>query len=317
TSTYEVQYRLFADPKAVEEITATLDRLGDSLVVAKVEESIWNVHVHVAAANIGTAIETAIELGRPSEISVTRFADQLPDRLETTPPAILVASSGEGIAGIFRAEGVFVLDSSRVSGSPFGAEEILTAIRATGAGAVIMLADSKPITDGAAESDQALSGSSLQAAVNTAREEGIVVAVIPIHSPVQALAAVAVHDPLRRFEDNVINLAETAAATRWAQIAVADGDALTIVGRCRAGDIIGLVGGEVVTIGASVESVAETVIDLLLGVGGELVTVLLGAGVDPDTETVLAAHLSAVAPHAGVVFYKGGQPGHPLLIGVE
>jgi DAK2 domain fusion protein YloV len=317
-SAYEVQYLLRSTPEAVEELITTLDRLGDSLVVANVEESLWNVHIHVAANDIGAAIETGIGAGRPSEISVTRFADQYSNHGEATPAdsvAILVAASGEGIAEIFRAEGVFVLDPAPASEAVPGAGEILAAIRGTGARAVIVLADAK--SDPTADGEQSLSGASLQSAVKAAREEGTVVAVIPIHSPVQALAAVAVHDPGRRFEDNVINLAETAAATRWAQISIAEGEALTIVGRCQAGDIIGLVGGEVVTIGASVESVAETVIDLLLGVGGELVTVLLGAGVEAGTETALAAHLSAVAAHAGVVFYQGGQAGHPLLIGVE
>ena len=58
-------------------------------------------------------------------------------------------------------------------------------------------------------------------------------AVVPTRSPVQGLAAIAVADPARRFGDDVIAMAEAAAATRWAEVTVAEQEALTSAGRCR------------------------------------------------------------------------------------
>ena len=43
-------------------------------------------------------------------------------------------------------------------------------------------------------------------------------AVVPIRSPVQALAALAVRDPARRFDDDVIAMAEAAGACRYAEV---------------------------------------------------------------------------------------------------
>ena len=86
-------------------------------------------------------------------------------------------------------------------------------------------------------------------------------------SPVQGLAAVAVHDASRRFDDDVVAMAEAAAATRWAEVTVAEREALTSVGRCQPGDVLGLIDGEVVEIGRRWSSVAVAIIDRLLGVG--------------------------------------------------
>ena len=99
---------------------------------------------------------------------------------------------------------------------------------------------------------------------------------IPTRSPVQGLAAVAVHDPTRRFDDDVVAMAEAAAATRFAEIIVAEHESLTSAGICQPGDVLGLIDGEVVEIGRGVLPVALAVVDRLLGIGAELMTVLLG-----------------------------------------
>ena len=76
-------------------------------------------------------------------------------------------------------------------------------------------------------------------AATRAREAGRKVGVVPTRSPVQALAALAVGDPTRRFEDDVIAMAEAAAASRWAEVTVAEQEALTLAGRCLPGDALG------------------------------------------------------------------------------
>ena len=105
---------------------------------------------------------------------------------------------------------------------------------------------------------------------------------VPTRSPVQGLAAVAVHDEGRRFGDDVIAMAEAAAATRWGEVFLATRDALTMAGPCRAGDVLGLVDDEVVVIGGELPPVAAELLARMLSGGGELVTlVLAGAGCSP------------------------------------
>src|SRR5205807_7632537 len=101
------------------------------------------------------------------------------------------------------------------------------------------------------------------------------VVVIPCTSPVQVLAALAVHDPGRRTNDDVVAMAEAAAATRRGELRIAQEESLTWVGRAQAGDVIGLVDGEVVLIEPAPASettlvaAAMSVLNRMLGSGGE------------------------------------------------
>jgi dihydroxyacetone kinase-like predicted kinase len=133
----------------------------------------------------------------------------------------------------------------------------------------------------------------------------------------QALAAIAVHVAGRRFEDDVVAMAEAAAATRFAEILVADEQALTSIGVCEPGDVLGLIDGDVVEIGHSVLAVAFSLIDRLLGVGAELMTVLVGAEAQAGIGDVLRRHVRERSSLTEVQVYEVGQPNQPLLIGVE
>ena len=148
-----------------------------------------------------------------------------------------------------------------------------------------------------------------------ARELGREVGVVPTRSPVQGLAACAVGDPGRRFGDDVIAMAEAAAATRWAEVTVAEQEALTSAGRCQPGDVLGSAEGDVVVIGGDLADVACDLLDRLLSAGGEMATLLVGP--DEELGDVVCRHLSAVHPTIDVVRYGGGPAGIPLQVGVE
>ncbi len=121
-----------------------------------------------------------------------------------------------------------------------------------------------------------------EAAAEQARADGVRVSVIPTRSIVQTLAAVAVHDPSARFDDDVVAMTRAAGATRYAAVTVASRAALTTVGPCEVGDILGLVDGDIVAIGSDPAEVARDILGRMLAVGGELVTLVLGADAGPD-----------------------------------
>ncbi|MEO3924612.1 DAK2 domain-containing protein [Micromonosporaceae bacterium B7E4] len=306
---YEVQFLLDADLPAVRRLRAELARLGDSLVVVGDEAdatgtSTWNVHVHVN--DVGAAVEAGVVAGRPYQISVTRFEDQLPEAgppepapADTPERAAVVVASGPGLAAIFAAEGATVVDGNPSAG------ELLGAVRSTGASRVVVLPND-PNTQAVA-----------RVAAEEAQPFGISVSVVPTRSPVQALAALAVRDPARRFSDDVIAMAEAAGACRYAEVCHASREALTVAGRCQPGDVLGLVDGEVHLIGGDLVQTCAALLDRLLGGGGELVTLLLGADAPAELAEVLRAHLARRWPFVEVHHYSGGQPFYPLLVGVE
>lgn len=306
---YEVQYLLHATDTAVADLRRVLTTLGDSLAVVGAGGGLFNVHVHVN--DVGAAIEAGIEAGRPHRITVVRFADQIP----AEPPwtslagvALVAVAPGEGLADLFRSEGVAVVEGTDLDGNTANPSvvEVLAAIVATKAAQVILLPNASQVS-GVAE-----------LAAEQARGQGILVAVVPTKSPLQGLAAVAVHDADRRFEDNVIALAEAAAATRFAEVTIAVRESITYAGRCSAGDVLGMIDGEVVEIGTTVVEVGISLVNRLIAAGGELVTVL--SGTDPgaaEAAAAVQAHLRERHPLVEVTGFAGGQPNFPLLIGVE
>ncbi|HKT02963.1 MAG TPA: Dak phosphatase, partial [Rugosimonospora sp.] len=304
---YEVQYLLDAAPGAVEELRGRLALLGDSLVVVGAGAGpdgthTWNVHVHVN--DVGAAIEAGIEAGRPHRISVTRFADQAGPAPAPVPTGAdrgsVVVATGAGLAELFTAEGAVV-----VPGPSPSTVEILRAVREAGAGRVVILPNDANVTPVAA------------AAAAEARAEGVHTGVIPTHSPVQALAALAVRDPGRRFEDDLIAMAEAAGACRYAEVTTAAREAVTVAGVCQAGDVLALVEGEVNLIGKDLRDTCRDLLDRMLAGGGELVTLLVGAQAPADLAPGLTEHLTRQWPFVEVQVFPGGQPHYPLLVGVE
>jgi len=304
---YEVQYLLDATGPAVDALRAVLGGLGDSLVVvgagAPDEAGVqtWNVHVHVN--DVGAAIEAGVRAGRPHRISVTRFADQVPAgpaaRTDPDARAVVVVAPGPGLAELF------ITDGALVVGPTPSTVEILSAVRSAGAGQVVVLPNDP--------NSQAVAS----AAANEAATVGITVRVIPTRCAVQALAALAVRDPGRPFEDDVIAMAEAAGACRYAEVTIASREALTVAGRCSPGDILALVDGEVNLIGTDLAETCRELLDRLLSGGGELLTLIAGADCPDGVPDRLAEHTAVAWPFVEVQVYRGGQPHYPLLVGVE
>lgn len=310
---YEVHYLLAAPAAAVAALRAELAGLGDSLVVVGAGEGTWTVHVHVN--DIGAAVEAGVRAGRPHRITVTRFADAVAVPERRAGVAVVAVAPAAGVAELFAAEGVVVVTGPPEPGRPDGgppaagmptAEQVAAAVLATGAAAVVVL-------PGCAET-----GGICDAAAERARAAGVDVAVVPIRAAVQGLAAVAVHDEGRRFGDDVIAMAEAAAATRFAEVLVAARDGLTTVGPCRAGDVLGLVDGDVAVIGSSPPEVAADVLVRMLNGGGELVTLVLGTGAEQERLAgALERQVAAAYPGVEVAVHTVARPDVPVLIGVE
>lgn len=303
---YEVIYLLEADDRAVARLRTRLDALGDSLVVVG-GDGLWNVHVHVDDA--GAAVEAGVEAGRPYRIRITHFGadDAHTNRLhpprERVQRAVVAVVPGEGLAGLYTEAGATTVLAR--PGEPPVSGELVEAVRRAHAREVVLLPNDADLRHTAA------------AAAEQARSEGIRVALIPTRSAVQGIAALAVHEPDRRFDEDVVSMTSAAGATRYAEVAVAERQSWTMAGICQAGDVLGLVDGDVAVIGTDVTVTAAAVLDRMLSAGGELVTLVLG---DEAPETI-ADHLEARVRESylavDTVVYRGGRQGALLLIGVE
>jgi dihydroxyacetone kinase-like predicted kinase len=155
------------------------------------------------------------------------------------------------------------------------------------------------------------------AAADQLREEGLRIAVLPTRSPVQGLAALAVHEAARRFDEDVVAMTSAAGATRYAELAIAEGQSWTMAGVCQAGDVLGLIDGDVAVIGGSIAETGAEVLSRMLAAGGELVTLVLGDGAPAGLADRLVAHARRQRPEVDLAVFEGGAECAPLLIGVE
>ena len=298
---YEVMYLLDAPDDAVPPLRETLDGLGDSLVVVG-GDGLWNVHVH--AADAGAAIEAGMAAGRPHRIRVTCLHDGAGGHPHAphTGRAVIAITAADGLAALFEECGARVVRREPGAVPPLAvlAEAILAA------GDEVTVLPNEPEVLPLAE-----------AAAERARDGGARAAVVPAKASVQGMAALAVHDPLRRFGEDVIEMTRAAGATRFGHLEVAEQEAVTSVGLCRPGDVLGLIEGDVVTIGEDVTEVARHLVDRMLSGGGELVTLIAGSCAPPALAEALEDHLRGGRPDVEVGVYAGGQERYPLLIGVE
>ncbi|OEV00154.1 dihydroxyacetone kinase [Streptomyces qinglanensis] len=325
---FEVMYLLAAeDPAAVDALRARLDPLGDSLVVGG-GEGLWSVHVHVADA--GAAVEAGLAAGRPHRIRIThlptagdaaghdatggpRCAADGPGRPPDPGARVVVAVvPGEGLAALCRQAGAVVLSARSVPAGAAvdgidGIDEgaLVAAVRATGAGEVALLPNDSGLHPLAAR------------AADAVRAVGIRCAVIPTRAAVQGLAALAVHQPDRRFDEDVVTMTSAAGATRYGEVTVAERRSWTSAGICRRGDVLGLVDGDVALIGSGTGQVATEVLDRMLAAGGELVTLVLGADAPAGLAAALERRVRERHLAVDTVVHEGRQHETQLLIGVE
>ncbi|MEV7436186.1 DAK2 domain-containing protein [Streptomyces griseoviridis] len=303
---FEVIYLLEAGDRAVARLRTRLDALGDSLVVVG-GDGLWNVHVHVDDA--GAAVEAGVEAGRPYRIRITHFGLGDAHTTHRRPPrervqrAVVAVVPGEGLAGLYTEAGATTVLAR--PGEPPASGELVEAVRRAHAREVVLLPNDADLRHTAA------------AAAEQARTEGIRVALIPTRSAVQGIAALAVHEPERRFDEDVVAMTSAAGATRHAEVVVAERQSWTMAGICQAGDILGLIDGDVAVIGEDVTVTAAAVLDRMLSAGGELVTLVLG---DEAPESI-AGHLETRVRESylavDTMVYRGGRQGSLLLIGVE
>lgn len=299
---YEVMYLLEAADEAIPALRGDLAPLGDSLLVVG-GDGLFNVHVHTD--DVGAAIERGIETGRPYRIRVTHFADQVRSepRARRSGRAVVAAVAGEGLHELFASAGAATV--SATPGRLASTDDIMRAIADTSRAEVVVLPNHRELVPAA------------RAAAHEMGEQGVRVAVIPTLAQVQGVAALAVHQPERSFDADVVAMTAASAHCRDGAITIAAKRALTTAGICEPGDVLGIVGRDFVEIGDDPLGVAMAVLRRMLATGGELVTLITGAEAPEGLAEAIVEAVATEEPAIDCVVYPGGQHRYLLLLGVE
>ena len=126
----------------------------------------------------------------------------------------------------------------------------------------------------------------------------------------QGLAALAVHEPGRPFDQDVLEMTATARHARHGAVTIAARQAMTMAGPCEPGDVLGVIAGDFAVVGSELVTVAAEVLERLLAGGGELVTIVSGEGGDElaSRRPPPARELHAACRRDGVRRWAGALP---------
>jgi len=261
---FEVMYLIDADDARIPGLRSSLDDIGDAVVVSG-GDGLFNVHVHTD--DVEAAVELGVAAGRPHEVRVTRLRDADATD-ETSAGRVVVAGFAEGAPGLALRDLLTNAGAVVVEVADYAA--LATDVATLRPADVVVLVDKAIPT---------------QPADRLPQRPDLVY--VPIAAPVQALSAIAVHDPHRPLDDDAAAMAEAAAATRFAAVVAPTADDL-----CRDG------------VGAIMRLLAD---------GGELVTVVSGA----DVGGRIAAELAASRPDIDVNQLTVDELDSVVWIGVE
>jgi DAK2 domain fusion protein YloV len=311
---YEVMYFLEARDEAMRGFREVWAGLGDSIVIVG-GDGLFNCHIHTD--DVGAAIESALDVGRPRGIRVTDLAEQVIEERwvregayehrdeEDGEPAprtgVVAVIQGEGIGRIFRSLGVRVLVAGGQSMNP-STEELLAAVAATGSAEVVLLPNNKNI---------------VAVAKQVAAVAEIPVQVVPTSSIVEGFAALLAYDPDASAASNAPAMTSSSSHVVAAEVTQAVRDTTTDVGEVHEGDWIGLAREGVVSVAESIAVAACTLLDKVVDEGHELVTVIEGDGATPANTRRITQWLAEERPRVAVEVHHGGQPLYPYLFGIE
>ena len=257
---------------------------------------IFNVFIH------NMDLEAA---DRTAKIAADKAAeeDDGPDR-ERIDLGFVAVAAGSGQAEILRSLGVNVIVSGGQTMNPATAD-ILAAIEKANAKSVIVLPNNSNIRMTA------------EAAANAC--DGCEAAVVPTKTVLQAFAAMFVADPEASLTENVEAMTEAIADVRDGEVTTAVRDSAAADGSpIHAGDVMGIVGGAIVSVGNSVEGVTLDIINKMQDEEeGDTLTILAGSDLDDDAFTALCDAIEDAQPDLELDAHRGEQPLYPVIFSIE
>jgi hypothetical protein len=215
--------------------------------------------------------------------------------------AIVAVVAGNGLADIFKSLGVSAIISGGQTMNP-SARDILRPVQAIPSDKVVILPNNKNV-------------------VLTARQVASLthknIKVVPTQTIPQGVAALFAVDNGADFETNVNNMLQAISTVKTLEITRATRSAKLGGLDIKKNQAIGLLDGELVAAGDSINNV---VIDLLTKIDldkAEIITIYYGAGTKEDEAQQLRAAIHQKYAELQIEVVNGAQPNYNYIVSVE
>lgn len=291
-----------------DEFRNYLNNLGDSLLVVN-DDEIVKVHVHTE--DPGLVMQEGLKYGSLVKVKVDNMRNQHEAQVEKEERqakpveekeyAIIAVAAGDGLADIFKAQGVDYIISGGQTMNP-STEDFVKAVEGLNARNIIILPNNKNI---------------LMAAQSAAEVIDQPAAVVETKTIPQGLTSLLAFDESKPIEENYERMSAALADVVSGSVTTAVRDT-TIDGlEIHENDNLGMVDGKIVVSNPDMMETLEETFAHMLDEDSEIVTIYVGEEGSEEMANELAQSLAEKYEDVEVEIHQGGQPVYPYLFSVE
>ena len=291
-----------------DEFRNYLNNLGDSLLVVN-DDEIVKVHVHTE--DPGLVMQEGLKYGSLVKVKVDNMRNQHEAQVEKEERqakpveekeyAIIAVVAGEGLADIFKAQGVDYIISGGQTMNP-STEDFVKAVEELNARNIIILPNNKNI---------------LMAAQSAAEVIDQPAAVVETKTIPQGLTSLLAFDESKSIEENYERMSASLGDVVSGSVTTAVRDT-TIDGlEIHENDNLGMVDGKIVVSNPDMMETLEETFAHMLDEDSEIVTIYVGEDGSEELANELAQVLAEKYEDVEVEIHQGGQPVYPYLFSVE
>ena len=291
-----------------DEFRNYLNNLGDSLLVVN-DDEIVKVHVHTE--DPGLVMQEGLKYGSLVKVKVDNMRNQHEAQVEKEERqakpveekeyAIIAVVAGDGLADIFKAQGVDYIISGGQTMNP-STEDFVKAGEELNARNIIILPNNKNI---------------LMAAQSAAEVIDQPAAVVETKTIPQGLTSLLAFDESKSIEENYERMSASLGDVASGSVTTAVRDT-TIDGlEIHENDNLGMVDGKIVVSNPDMMETLEETFAHMLDEDSEIVTIYVGEDGSEELANELAQALAEKYEDVEVEIHQGGQPVYPYLFSVE
>ena len=291
-----------------DEFRNYLNNLGDSLLVVN-DDEIVKVHVHTE--DPGLVMQEGLKYGSLVKVKVDNMRNQHEAQVEKEERqakpveekeyAIIAVVAGDGLADIFKAQGVDYIISGGQTMNP-STEDFVKAVEELNARNIIILPNNKNI---------------LMAAQSAAEVIDQPAAVVETKTIPQGLTSLLAFDESKSIEENYERMSASLGDVASGSVTTAVRDT-TIDGlEIHENDNLGMVDGKIVVSNPDMMETLEETFAHMLDEDSEIVTIYVGEDGSEELANELAQALAEKYEDVEVETHQGGQPVYPYLFSVE
>ncbi len=291
-----------------DEFRNYLNNLGDSLLVVN-DDEIVKVHVHTE--DPGLVMQEGLKYGSLVKVKVDNMRNQHEAQVEKEERqakpveekeyAIIAVVAGDGLADIFKAQGVDYIISGGQTMNP-STEDFVKAVEELNARNIIILPNNKNI---------------LMAAQSAAEVIDQPAAVVETKTIPQGLTSLLAFDESKSIEENYERMSASLGDVVSGSVTTAVRDT-TIDGlEIHENDNLGMVDGKIVVSNPDMMETLEETFAHMLDEDSEIVTIYVGEDGSEELANELAQALAEKYEDIEVEIHQGGQPVYPYLFSVE